>query len=81
MFAKAKALTQTWLPDATDELLSSKRDFGPQASENLGTQLMRTVLHTWFHIGEINAMRQMRGHDEIRFVGRMAGQLEYGGVA
>ena len=22
----------------------------------------------------------MRGHDEIRFVGRMAGQLEYGGV-
>ncbi len=81
MFAKAKALTETWLPDATDDLLSSKRDFGPQASENLGTQLMRAVLHTWFHIGEINAMRQMRGHDEIRFVGRMAGQLEYGGVA
>ena len=81
MFAKAKALTQTWLPDATDELLSSKRDFGPQAFENLGTQLMRAVLHTWFHTGEVNAMRQMRGHDEIRFVGRMAGQLEYGGVS
>jgi len=81
MFAKAKALTEACLPNATPELLSSKRDFGPLTSENLGTQLMRAVLHTWFHAGEINAMRQMLGHEEIQFVGRMAGQLEYGGVA
>ncbi|MCH8150337.1 MAG: DinB family protein [Planctomycetes bacterium] len=79
--AEATALTQAWLANVNDALLSSKRDFGPLSDENLGTQLMRAVLHTWFHIGEINAMRQMRGHDEIRFVGRMAGQLEYGGVA
>ena len=81
MFAKAKALTEEWLPDATDELLSSKRDFGPQASENLGTQLVRAVLHTWFHTGEINAMRQTLGHPEISFVGRMVGRLEYRGAA
>ena len=81
MLAKANALTEKWLPGATDELLSSKRDFGPQASENLGTQLMRAVLHTWFHIGEINATRQMLGHPEIQFVGRMVGRLEYGGAA
>lgn len=81
MFAKAKALTEQWLPDATDELLSSKRDFGRQASEQLGTHLMRAILHTWFHTGEINAIRQMLGQPEIQFVGRMVGQLEYGGVA
>ena len=81
MFAKAKALTEAWLPEATDELLSSRRDFGPQASENLGTQLMRAVLHTWFHIGEINAMRPRLGHGEITFVGGMVGQLEYRGTA
>ena len=80
MFAEAKALTEKWLPNATDELLSSKRDFGPQASEHLGTQLMRAILHTWFHTGEVNGMRQMLGHPEIQFVGRMKGQLEYGGV-
>ena len=81
MFAQAKSLTETWLPDATDELLSSKRDFGPQAAEKLGTQLMRAILHTWFHTGETNAMRQMLGHGEIQFVGRMRGRLEYGGAA
>jgi hypothetical protein len=53
MFTDAKARTEAWLPDADDNLLSSKRDFGPQADETLGTQLMRAVLHTWFHTGEI----------------------------
>ena len=41
---------------------------------------MRATLHTWFHTGEINAMRQMLGHAEIQFVGTMPGQLEYSGV-
>ncbi len=81
MWDRAKTLTEDWLPGANDELLSSKRDFGPQSSEHLGTQLLRAVFHTWFHTGEINAMRQMLGHPEIGFVGQMNGQLEYGGVA
>ena len=81
MFDKAKALTEAWLPGANDELLSSKRDFGPQREENLGTQLMRAIFHTWFHTGEINAMRQMLGHAEIQFVGMMLGRFECGGFA
>ena len=79
-FEKAKTLTEAWLPGSNDDLLSSKRDFGPQSSEHLGTQLLRAVFHTWFHTGEINAMRQMLGHPEIAFVGMMLGQLEYGGA-
>jgi uncharacterized damage-inducible protein DinB len=81
MWGRAKTLTEAWLPLADNELLSSKRDFGPQKSEHLGTQLLRAVFHTWFHTGEINAMRQMLGHPEIGFVGPMLGSLEYGGVA
>ncbi len=77
MFADAKTRTEAWLPGIDDQLLSAKRDFGPRADENLGTQLMRGVLHTWFHTGEINTIRQMLGHREIRFVGPMLGKLEW----
>jgi hypothetical protein len=45
--------------------------------ENVGTTLMRVVLHTWFHAGEVNAMRQMLGHAEIEFVGPMVSLLEW----
>ena len=79
--AEATALTHAWLANVDDALLSSKRDFGPLSDENLGTQLMRAVLHTWFHTGEINAVRQMLGHAEIPFVGKMLGSLEWRGVS
>ena len=42
---------------------------------------MRAVLHTWFHTGEINAVRQMLGHAEIPFVGKMLGNLEWRGAS
>ena len=77
MFADAKTRTEEWLPGVNDDLLSSRRGFGPQSDENLGTQLMRAVLHTWFHTGEINAVRQMLGHAEIPFVGSMTGKMEW----
>jgi hypothetical protein len=47
------------------------------AAESVGTYLMRTVLHTWFHAGEVNAIRQMLGHPKIPFVGPMIGNLEW----
>ena len=42
---------------------------------------MRAVLHTWFHAGEINAVRQMLGHAEIPFVGEMLGSIEWRGAS
>jgi hypothetical protein len=79
MLAQAVSRAETWLPAADDELLSSKRVFGPQKEERLGVQLLRAVLHTWFHIGEINAQRQLLGHEPIGFVGPMLGRLEWRG--
>ena len=65
-----------WIATADDALLSTT----PEESilrGSVGTALMRVALHTWFHIGEINAIRQMLGHSPIGFVGSMAGTLEW----
>jgi hypothetical protein len=45
--------------------------------ENAGTYLMRTLLHTWFRIGEINAVRQALGHPDIPFLSPLAGRLDW----
>ena len=72
-----------WLRDADETLLSTTREdhlLSKQGQDNIGTALINAVLHTWFHIGEINAVRQMFGHTEIPFVGEMLGSLEWRGV-
>ncbi|MBI4570678.1 MAG: DinB family protein [Chloroflexi bacterium] len=78
-----------WIAAADDVLLATTREEavkagmgGPvldlgAASESVGTALMRAILHTWFHTGEINAIRQMLGHPEIFYVGRLKGNLEW----
>jgi hypothetical protein len=62
----------SWADDTGSDVLSRSGGW-----ESVGTALMRVVLHTWFHIGEINAIRQMLGHDEIVYVGEMKGKLEW----
>ncbi len=78
-----------WITGADDALFATTREELVTASastaardlripkENAGTALMRAVLHTWFHLGEISAIRQMLGHPEIFFVGQMVGHLEW----
>ena len=65
-----------WVTRADDTMMSVVPQ-GSRNGENIGTMVMRAALHTWFHSGEINAIRQMLGHSEIRFVGPMAGNLEW----
>jgi hypothetical protein len=72
----AKAFVERWLPSASDELLSRLPPDNVDG-ETVGTGLMRMILHTWFHAGEINAIRQMLGHAEITYVGRLLGNLEW----
>jgi hypothetical protein len=64
-----------WIGGASDELLASKP--ANLGGESFGTAIMRATLHTWFHTGEINAIRQMLGHAEVPFVGQMIGNLEW----
>lgn len=73
MLAEARQATE-WFATADDSVFSYKREGRP---ESAGTGLMRVILHTWFHIGEINAICQMLGHREVPFVGQMTGRMEW----
>ena len=66
-----------WLGSADDSLLSSSPAGFFLSRESVGTNVMRVVLHTCFHTGEINAVRQLLGHAEILFVGKLIGNLEW----
>ena len=72
-----------WVSAASDERMSQR--YARLGDESVGTFLMRAILHTWFHTGEINAIRQLLGHPEIRFVGPFDGALgwipEHGAVS
>jgi hypothetical protein len=74
---EAIAFQKTWLAGLTREKLASKPP-GFQG-ESVGTGIMRATLHTWFHTGEINAVRQLLGHKEIPYVGVLLGNLEWRG--
>ena len=57
--------SDAWLQSADEEAL---RQVTPFFRENMGSLLVRCITHTWFHIGEINAVRQMLGHRAAQFV-------------
>ena len=77
LLGNARAATE-WTSTADDALLSTTcRDSPVSRQGNVGTALMRAILHTWFHAGEINSVRQMLGHAEIPFVGTMVDKLEW----
>ena len=64
-----------WIAEASDEaMLQPWRSAG---GESVAMFLARAVQHSWFHIGEINAVRQLLGHPEISFVGDLAGRLDW----
>jgi hypothetical protein len=65
----------SWVGEASDEAMS--RPWQYPGGESVAMFLARAVLHTWFHLGELNAVRQLLGHAEIRFVGDLSGRLDW----
>jgi DinB family protein len=64
-----------WIAATGDMRMSRRHEERPYTA---GTFLLRAVMHTWFHCGEINAIRQLLGHPEIAFVGPFEeGELEW----
>jgi hypothetical protein len=72
----AKAANR-WMLENEYAFLDTVREGANSVQEYVGTYLMRTVLHTWFHAGEVNSIRQLLGHPEIRYVAPMDGKLEW----
>jgi uncharacterized damage-inducible protein DinB len=62
-----------YLDTLTPELaLTFLRRGGSHGEENVGTLLLRTIYHYWFHTGEAAAVRQLLGHaSRPEFVGPM----------
>jgi hypothetical protein len=49
-------------PEGLERHLERK---GRVLEESVGTLLMRSVYHYWFHTGEAHAIRQMLGHGDL----------------
>lgn len=65
------SLTSLTLPE---QLLRN----GQAVGQSLGSALQRVTYHYWFHIGEIQAIRQMLGHsDQPEYVGDIEGLAPY----
>lgn len=63
-----------YLDTLTSADLTTHSEFrGQPVAESKGTQLLRTIHHYWFHIGEVHALRQQMGHPDLpQFVGDMS---------
>jgi hypothetical protein len=60
----------------TDDLSAALRGPGPRRL--VGDSIRRVTYHYWFHIGEIQAIRQMLGHARLpQFVGDIDGRAPY----
>ena len=57
-----------WLQAATKDSLRSKTKFTSPEGENGGALLVRSIFHTWCHLGEISSIRQILGHKPPQFV-------------
>ena len=51
---------------------------GRRSGQNLGSAIRRMTLHYWFHIGEIQAIRQMLGHMRLpEYIGNLEAMAAY----
>jgi len=85
MFAKVPATTTSLtkrlrLLDrlATTDLVGDLPLDGRSVGQTLGSAIRRLTYHYWFHIGEIQAIRQMLGHRDLpEYVGAIEAQAPY----
>lgn len=57
----------------TDQLTGHLTQGETISRESVGTMLLRTTYHYWFHTGEAHAVRQQLGHTDLpQFVGDMS---------
>ena len=56
----------------TEGLLADLLRDGKSIGQSVGSAMRRTTYHYWYHIGEIQAIRQMLGHKDLpQYVGEI----------
>jgi hypothetical protein len=69
--------TDPYLDGLTPETMETFFE-GARLRESVGTSLRRLTYHYWFHIGESQAIRQLRGHKDLpTFVGNIGAEAPY----
>ena len=62
----------------TEGLLADLLRDGKSIGQSVGSAMRRTTYHYWYHIGEIQAVRQMLGHTDLpQYVGEIEEQAPY----
>lgn len=62
----------------TRQLLRDLPLNGKPSGQNLGSAIRRLTYHYWFHIGEIQAIRQILGHKRLpTYVGNIEARAPY----
>lgn len=70
---------EPYLDSLTNEQLASHLSSGGKAMrENIGTLIWRQTWHYWYHLGEMQAIRQMLGHKDLPpFVGAIPPEIHF----
>ena len=67
-----------WLDTVTTEKLQEEITIRGWTTTTFGSLMLRVIYHYWYHIGEIMAIRQQLGHQNLpEFVGDIDGQAPY----
>jgi hypothetical protein len=62
----------------TKQLLRDLQLNGKPSGQSQGSAIQRLIYHYWFHIGEIQAIRQILGHKRLPvYVGNLEGKAPY----
>ena len=62
----------------TEGLLADLLRDGKSIGQSVGSAMRRTTYHYWYHMGEIQAIRQMLGHMDLpQYVGEIEQQAPY----
>jgi hypothetical protein len=73
-WASVTAAVDPWLEQlSTAALAADMPRFGRSVGQSVGSGMLRMTYHYWFHIGEIQAIRQMLGHTGL---GSYVGDIE-----
>jgi hypothetical protein len=74
---KVTRAADPWLDGLTqDQMSEALPGSGPRRL--VGDSIRRVTYHYWFHIGEIQGIRQMLGHEKLpQFVGDIDGRAPY----
>ncbi|MEM7114315.1 MAG: ester cyclase [Chloroflexota bacterium] len=71
-------VVNAFLETLTEDDVSTMLYYNGRPTENYGTMIRRQTWHYWYHLGEMQGIRQALGHKNLaQFVGRMTEDVQF----